>query len=299
MLIKHETNIDTVAIQLDFINPTEQRDRFNLIYNWIIRAKLGKIEECKNKSNQKVKVYNLINGKNKLATLHTGFSKNYYIRIRWCGLKSFNKKHDKASFTSLMTICAWLNTTGTNYRFVELDIALDMYCPFNKVLAGCINPVNNITYNPIGFVQYYKDVPTKYIEDYRDKKKRKYAMKRSYLYDKSNKESLNSFVTRFEVKLQNRFFLRYGFNLNSIFIALNKYAIFHFNDFKDKRFELQKLKDKKSLNHLELFKLEKRYQRVYYNLTVIEKFIKQVQSVYVDFKGGISFHNSFTNKDFL
>lgn len=287
MNVKHETNIDTVAVQLDFKTALEQRNKFNLIYNWIIGRGLGILKDNKDKSSHRVRVYDLMSGKSKLATLHTSFSNNFYIRIRWCGLKSFKRKHDEAFFASLVTICAWLNTTRTFYRFVELDIALDLFCPFSKVLFTCVKPVNNVLYNPIGFLQYYKNVPTNYIEDYKDKKKRKYAIRRSYQYDKSNKEGLDYFVTRCEWKLQNRFFLRYGFNLNSISSVLNKYAVFYFDKSQDKQLEVHKMRSKRNLDYLDLFRLEHKYNRVYADLDVVKKFIWQVETVFVDYYGNI------------
>lgn len=287
MKVKHETNIDTVAVQLDFDTPLEQRNKFNLIYNWIIGRGLGKLEYDEVKSNHRINVYNLMSGRSKLATLQTGFSKKFYIRIRWCGLKSFKLKQDEASLNNLIAITALLNTSRSNYRFVELDVSLDLFCPFNKILATCIRPVNNVHYNPIGFLQYFKGVPTTYIEDYKYKEKRVAAMKRSYLYDKANKENLDYWVTRFEVKLQNRFFLKYGFNLSSIAIALDKYAIFYFNRTEDKKFEIYNLGSKKSLKSLELLGLQQNYQRVHYDISVVEEFIRRVESVYVDFYGDV------------
>lgn len=283
--VKYETNIDTVAIQLNFSTGKEQRNKFNLIYNWIIGRRLGKLKNSKDKSNYKVNAYDLMSGNSKLATLHTGFSKNFYIRIRWCGLKSFKSKQDEKSIVSLMTICAFLNTTMSNYRFVELDITLDLFCPLNRVLVACINKVNNVQYNDIGFLQYYDGVPTNYVEDYKDKKKRTYAMKRSYLYDKSKKENLNYFVTRFEIKLQNRYFLRYGFNFDSIVSALNKYTVLHFSNSLDKEYMLRSLKYKRSLA---LFQLEQNQIKIFHDLDVIADFIDQVKNTYVDFYGNIA-----------
>lgn len=297
MMMKHETNIDTVAIQLDFNTGIEQRNKFYLICNWITSRGLGKIELNKVKLNRRISIYDLLSGKSKIATIQTGFSKNFYIRIRWCGLKSFKQKQDEKSFSSLMTICALLNTTRSRYRFVELDIALDLFCPFNKTLAVCINPVNNVPYNQVNFYQYFKGIPISYIEDYRDINKRKYAMKRSYLYDKSNKEDLDYFLTRFEIKLQNRFFLRNGFNLSSITKALNKYAVFYFNNLKDKQFELSKLVTKKSINNIELFMLEQNSQRIHYNLLVIEEFIKKVETVYVNYWGDVTLPQNFDTQN--
>lgn len=287
MNVRHETNIDTVAIQLEFKTGLEQRNKFNLIYNWTIGRGLGKLELNEERTNHRVNIYDLMSGKSKLATLHTGFSKNFYIRIRWCGLKSFKSRQDEKSFSSLMTICALLNTTRSNYRFVELDIALDLFCPFNKVLAMCINPVNNVPYNTIGRLQFYKDSSTNYIEDYKDKKKRKYAMKRSYLYHKSNKEDLDYYVTRFEIKLQNHWFLRYEFNLDIIIRVLDKYAVFYLNDSISRRTVINQLKDTKTLSNNQLLKLERKYKRIYHDTAVIKEFIRKVKSVYVDFFGNV------------
>lgn len=287
MKVKYETNIDTVAIQLDFNRGLEQRNKFSLIYNWIIGRRLGKLEKNKVKSNNRVNVYDLMSGKSKIATLTTGFSKNFYIRIRWCGLKSFVPNKDEASFSSLMTICALLNTTNSKYRFTELDIALDIFCPFSKILVSCIKPVNNVPYNYVGFSNYYKGTPTSYIEDYADIFTRNQAMKRSYLYDKSEKEDLNHFVSRFEIKLQNRYFLRYGFNFESIANSLNKYAVFYFDNRLDKEYIVKGLNSKKSLDLSDVLFLEKNYKRVYPNINNINEFIREVKSVYVDFFGDV------------
>lgn len=295
-MVKHQTSIDTVAIQLDYKTAIEQRNKFNHIYNWIIERKIGALKKNISKSNYTINAYDLMHGKSKLATIHTSFSKNYYIRIRWCGLKSYKLNQDKNSFNSLMKICALLNVSRTKYRFVELDIALDLFSPFNNILATCIKPVNNVLYNYVGYIQYFNGIPTSYIEDCIDKTKKKNAFKRSYLYNKSNKEGLDYSVTRFELKLQNRFFLRYGFNLNSIALALNKYAIFYFSDQKDKQFEVNQLISKNKIDSSDIFRLTSKYNRAYPNLDIVEGFIIQVESITVDFSGNVVFSKNLRSK---
>jgi len=70
-------------------------------------------------------------------------------------------------------------------------------------------------------------------------------MKRSYLYNKANKEGLYFVATRFEVKLRDRYFLWYGLDFNSISNALNKYAVFYFSSSQDKEFEANNPGNKK------------------------------------------------------
>lgn len=294
-MVRYETNIDTVAIQLTFGTAKEQRAMFNKLWQWIIVRRLGDIKLDKKKSNDRVNVYNLLHSKNKLATLHTGYTRRkdkisnryiqqFYIRIRWCGLKRFKPKLDEASSNALMTICAYLNSIGTSYRFVELDIALDMLCPFHNVLGAISTTmkVPNVPYNPLGFIQYFNGVPTTYIENYSDLQKRNNAFMRFYLYDKSAKESLDTKVTRAELKLQNRFFLRYGFNLKSIINAISKYSVVCFSNSMRKQQTVTKYNCIKKLDSNEVCKLEYENFKIYPDYNKIKEFIIQVQTVYVE-----------------
>ncbi len=290
-MINYETNIDTVAIQLDFNTPEEQRNKLDLLWNWIIGRRLGNLMQNKYKSNNRVKVYDLRYGNSKLATLHTGFSHyKYYIRIRLAGLKSFNKQLDEASYNTLINICALLNTTSTAFRFVELDVTLDMYCNFDNLLVAIptAKRANNVPYNPLGFIQYFNGVPTSYIENYSDLEKRNKAFMRFYLYDKSTKENLKGItVTRAELKLQNRFFIRNGFSINSIMKAFDKYSVIYFQNTIQKQFEVNKYNSIKILDDLELNKLNYSYYKVSLSPDVIKEFIRQIQTAYVDFFGKV------------
>ncbi|NVJ53786.1 MAG: hypothetical protein HWD90_08810 [Campylobacteraceae bacterium] len=300
-MINHETNIDTVAIQINLRSSIEQRNKFDLLWNWIIGRRLGGLILNKKKSNSRLKVYDLMYGNRKLATLHTGFSySRYYIRIRFAGLKSFNKKFDDASINALITICALLNTTKTPFRFVELDVAIDMYCDFHNLLITVpfTKRARNVPYNQLGFIQYFNTVPTSYIENYKDIEKRNNAFMRFYLYDKTAKEKLNGLtVTRAELKLQNRFFLRNGFNLDSIMKALNKYSVLYFQNPMQKQLEINKYTHMEVLNDSELNKLEYKYHRVYPNPYVIEDFIRKIQTTYVDFFGNVTVPPKLKNID--
>ncbi|MGM0519825.1 MAG: hypothetical protein ACQERD_09315 [Campylobacterota bacterium] len=295
-MVKNITSIDTVAIQLDNCSDKEQRYKFDLIWGYIFKKQLGNLNKDKERSTKNVHIYNLLYGNSKLATLHTGFApttKSYYIRIRWCGLKSFNYKQDKASYKALITIIALLNTNCFSYRFVELDIAIDMFCDFSNVIGTKYleHRPNNVKYNPLGYVQYFNGIPTSYIENYSNKVKKKAAMMRFYIYNKSAKEKINNKkITRAELKLQNRFFVKKGFNLASIQKALDKYTIIYFKDTSYKQRIVNLLNAPNTLNDLNLFMLESSYNdnhRINADLDVVKKFISQMITAYIDLLGNV------------
>ena len=301
-MIHYETNIDTFAIQMDFTTSQQQNMKLEFLINWIIGRQLGDLKLNEKKSSSNLKVYDLRYGGSKLATIHSGFARvkdiaraeytqNFYIRIRWCGLKSFKPLYDDATYKALITICAFLNTTRTAYRFVELDVAIDMFCNFDNILGIVAQPVSNVPYNRLGGVQYFNGVPTSYLEDYSNPQQRKDAFMRFYIYNKSAKENLNFTVIRAELKLQNRFFLKNGFTLESINKAFNKYRLYYFKNPFQKLYISDKYRNFRDLNYSDLCRLEAENHRVNLNPSVIKAFICQVQLSYVDFYGNVTVPN--------
>lgn len=293
---QHEIHIDTVAVQMDFEKAEDQRRKLSLLCQWVTIRELGKLE--KDKSSSYIIKYDVYFGGTIIFTIHSGFTSTadgltgkleglYYIRIRFAGLKSHIQRNDEASFNALMTICAFLNTTRTKYRMVELDLAIDTFCSFDNNLAICVNKSSKTTYNQIGHKQYYKDIPTTYIEKYRNEQEANNAVLRAYLYNKSEKESLySSSITRFEVKLQNRFFLRYGFNEKVIMEAINKYYVLYFESIQMKNQYIHILNNFKSTpKEMEMLGLNR--FRLHPNGKVVKEFIRLVNTVYVGFHGDI------------
>ena len=292
-MVKHETHIDTVALQLDFDSAKAQRAKFDLLEQWIRNNRLGFLEINANSLLQ-INKYNLLYGGRRILTIQSGsirmkdkltgqLVERYYIRIRFAGLKSHKQRQDKASYDALMTICAWLNTTRTNFRLVELDVAIDVNCSFYNVLAVCINKSANVLYNPLNSIQYYDSIPTTYIEDYKKEEQRKDAVLRAYLYNKSAKEGLDFVVTRFELKLQNRFFLKNEFDTNSIINALDRYWVMYFANEIEKERKICEYNKYKIVTTREIDRLGFRSYRLYPNPAVIKEFMRQIKSVYVGF----------------
>lgn len=292
-MIRHETHIDTVALQLDFDSAKAQRDKFSLLQQWIRNNRLGFLEISTNSLLQMNK-YNLLSSGRKILTIQSGSIRmkdkltgqqveRYYIRIRFAGLKSYKQGQDEASYNALMTICAWLNTTRTNFRLVELDVAVDIYSSFYNVLASCINKSPNVPYNKLGRTLYYDSIPTTYIENYKNVQQRKEAVLRAYLYNKSAKERLEFPITRFELKLQNRFFLRNEFNTKSIINALDRYYVMYFENEREKKQKIREYYKYEIVTAREINRLRLERYRLYPNPDVIKEFIREIQSAYVDF----------------
>lgn len=292
--MEHETNIDTVALQLDFEKAEEQRRKLSFLCQWVTIRELGKLEQ--DKSSKFIIKYEVFFAGTVIFTIHSGFTRKvdsltgenglYYIRIRFAGLKSHKQRQDEASFNALMTICAFLNTTRTKFRIVELDIAIDMHCSFDAILAICVNKSGNTNYNEIGYKQYYKGIPTSYIEKYRNEQEANNAVVRSYLYNKSEKVGLIGSITRFELKFQNRFFLKYGFNEKAIMETMDRYYVMYFESAKQKSQYCNVLKNFRiTQDEIEIFGLNR--FRLFANGNVIKAFIRQVESVYVGFYGDI------------
>lgn len=293
---QHETHIDTVAFQMDFEKAEDQRRKLSLLCQWVTIRELGKLKQ--DESSKIIIKYDVYFGGTIIFTIHSGFTSKidgltseseglYYIRIRFAGLKSHKQKQDEASFNALINICGFLNTTSTRFRMVELDVAIDTHCSFDNILAICVKKSGKTTYNEIGHKQYYKGIPTTYIEKYGKEQEANDAVVRSYVYDKSSKEGLiGSKITRFEHKLQNRFFLRYGFNNQSIINAMNKYYVMYFESLDKKSQYVSFLNNFRSTSKdMEIFGLDS--FRLFVDENVVKEFIRQVEAVYVDFYGDI------------
>jgi len=302
-----ETNIDTVALQIDFVNAEEQRNRLGLLCNLITERRLGRLQLMTNNLSRVVK-YNLLYGNRKVATIHTGatrsrnkltgkFQKLYYIRIRFAGLKSYNQVLDDNTFNCLMTICAYLNTTGTTFRLSELDIAIDVFCPFNNILVCCTKESANVPYNPLGYTQYFREVPTTYIENYSDRLKKRNAVLRAYVYNKGAKENLPDNITRFELKLQNRFFVNNSFNIRSIMNAMNRYCVMYFDNLNEKYNKINQYHNYVKVTSREINRLNFNQYRLLPDSSVLTDFIHKVKSVYIDFNGNVATNPSFNTSN--
>ncbi len=276
-MTKYNTEIDSVALHIYCNDKKQQHGIMQQLRGWIVSTRIVTI-----KFDDKIKKYKLLRGNTTLATLTQSASHSkFYIRIRFAGLKSYKDKQDIASYNLLVSIAAFLNTTKYNYRLAELDIAIDCFCLFKNMLVVCNTKKANVTYSPLGYVQYYKGIPTSYIEQFPHIQQRKNAVSRAYLYDKGSKEKLPYILTRFELKLQNRYFLKNDFDVASIVGAMNNYTVLYFDNILIKEWVIQEYNLHKSLRRV------LPHNRLQIDSKVVSTFIKTITTAYVDFYGNI------------
>ena len=254
------TYIDTLGIRCECDNK-EQRD---ILSNALINCLKGKcvvgVEYDKKHSNQYYQITKLQYGKTKLGTIAKGHYINdtsfvpdyYYININFYGLKRYNAVKDEASLLLIRTITAFLNTHNIGFRLTELDIAMDIESKLNNILAVYTNKSPNVNYYQLGDIDKNKNIiqenkGTYYIENFKSFKQKKNAMSRAYLYDKRQKElskygrDIGFEITRFEVKLQKRWFVKNEFGITPIYKALRKYTVLEFEDIEKKEQLIKKL----------------------------------------------------------
>jgi len=124
----------------------------------------------------------------------------------------------------------------------------DITSKIENILAVCTKRTANISYFQLGDKDgntIQKNDGTYYIEKFNTHKQKRNAMSRAYIYDKRKKE-LDKFkrdigfnLTRFELKLQKRFFVKNEYSGSVMDKALQKYTVLFFEDMLQKRLFIQ------------------------------------------------------------
>ena len=254
------TYIDTLGIRCECDN-REQRDSLsNALMDCLKERSIVGIQYDKKYSTQYYQITKLQHGKTKLGTIAKGYYINdtsfnpdyYYLNISFYGLKRYNKIKDDASLLLIRTITAFLNTYNIDFRLIELDIAMDIPAPINNILALCVRNSPNIHYYELGETNangqmIQENEGTYYIENFSSPKQRKNTMIRGQSYNKRQKEltkyarDIGFEITRYEVKLQKRWFVKNEFGVIPIYKALQKYAVLEFKDINQKEQLIEKL----------------------------------------------------------
>ena len=259
------TYVDTLGIRCECDNITQRDSLFNAIFDFLKEKKLVGTKYNEDRSSPYYQMTELLYGNTKLASIAKGYYVNdtsfnpdyYYINISFYGLKRYSKIKDEASTLLVRTITAFLNTYNIDFRLIELDIAMDIESKINNILAVCISRSPNVEYYELGDFdengeEIQDDKGTYNIEKYKSKKSRKNTMGRAYLYNKRQKEKdkykkeLGFDLTRFEVKLQKRWFVKNEFGFIPIYKALKKYAVLEFEDIQQKEQLIQKINSAKT-----------------------------------------------------
>ena len=288
-----KTVIDTLGIRIECSNTYEQKEILDKLLNYISSSHPFYIDYKDHVINYVTGSFNreyLIYGSSKLLasittmSFQVGKNRNktvYFIKIVWAGIKKYNE-FDKLSLFCILNICSWLNSLGIVLRICELDVAVDIKSFSENILVLPINRVPNVCYYTPNEEQPFTE--TTYIEKINLKRKDHLSL-RSYLYSKNEKENLdNEIITRFEVALRTAFFTNKSTSfyelLTSIYKALDRYAILHFQNLNEKNYVIQDynniinsdIKNKsRKLNSLDL-----ESYRLFPDTKFIEEFISTV-----------------------
>jgi len=313
-LIKSNTQIDTVSIQIDCNNRNQQHEILNEIVIFIVALpSLFYIFNDMPIGNGMIyrTHYIYCNG-TVLATINTGSCQTlvnqhlvtqYYVRILFAGLKSYNDVNDKGSYEGLMRVCAFLNGTKQQrrrggripFKIKELDCCIDINCNFENVWGICVKRAGKTKYYNTDDTQTYYS--TTYIEKIAPNKLSK-AIQRAYAYDKQHKENLTKPISRFEVKLQSNFFINHRSKINYIKKALNRYYFMYFENLNIKEQKIEGYRSIEALEHnekrkpkeeqktiirsREIKKLELDSYRLHFDIDYINKFIDDMYSIIED-----------------
>ena len=251
-----DTYIDTLGLRCVCYSEYDRNSLFNKIITFITeRHIVGILYDTKN-SNSYYQITKLQFANSTLATISKGYfqqtsesgyrAEYYYININFYGLMRYSRIKDDASRLLIQTISAYLNTNKIYFRLTELDIAMDIKSKPKNILAVCTKPTAHISYFQLGDKDkngntIQKNDGTYYIEKFDTHKQKKNAMSRAYIYDKRKKE-LDKFkrdigfnLTRFELKLQKRFFVKNKYSGSVMDKALQKYTVLYFKDIEQKK----------------------------------------------------------------
>lgn len=280
----HSTQIDTIGLQVDFTSSLEQHEIFSLI-----NKHLKEDEIFIDTNNFKTIIYSsrTIIGTIKMGMcrmknlLDNNLINNHYITIRFAGLKRYNTKIDTSSRDILISICAWLNTFQIKFRLIELDIAIDINSQLDNVLVLCTKKSPKTEYYDLNQKQFYTD--TIYIENMKKVKFKKTVL-RAYYYNKRLKErksknELGFDLTRFEVKLQTQYFKKYGFDVNVIKKALDRYHVMYFPNIAEKKEVIDKYLSYKCVRKREIERMNLDNYRLIPNIDVVKDFLDEIQRV--------------------
>jgi len=119
---------------------------------------------------------------------------------------------------------------------------------------------------------------TTYIEKIERNKLTK-AVLRAYTYDKRHKELLPYDITRFEIKLQAKYFNKHGFSIESIEKTLDRYHVMYFENLLEK-YTIMTIYDKyKTVQKREICRLGLEQYRIYADMDYISDFIDLILNV--------------------
>jgi len=286
--MKYKTEIDTITIQIDCDYAEQQREILDELLRFTTGVNLFIGHKDSIVGNNMLRREHYIYANNiTVATINTGvfragsyiqgtYTMKYYINIKFAGLKTYNEVLDRVSNDYLLRICAFLNTRGIVFKLTELDVCIDAESAFENILAICTKKSPKTNYYSLTDKQTY--ATTTYVEKMIKKKFDK-AVLRAYTYDKRYKEKLSYDLTRFEIKLQAKYFNKDGFSIEAIEKVLNRYHVMYFESTEYKKQIVDKYCTYQMVRKREIKKLKLNNYRLMPDMRYISNFINQLRTV--------------------
>lgn len=224
-----------------------------------------------------------------VLSFSTGFTHGeYFIKIKFAGLKTYDHIVDNTSTNYLFAIMAYLNGKLINWKLSALDLAIDVsHVAFNQLLAICTQHTSGTRYHDLDEVQRY-DNETTYIEKFESTEASERATKRAYFYNKTIKElvkhdfNIGFPLHRFEVKLQSDYFNKYGLDISTIEQTLNMYHFMYFDFVDDKNAVIQRYSDYSKVRKREIERMGLENHRLHFDMEYIYHFINILTHITLD-----------------
>ena len=209
------TGLDRIKLRVEFFDSNEQSE-FIIGLKSLLSDSIEKIYFKDNSKNNSLFINGYYQRNKYLSIVSSCYSKSkcinkkkdivtiFSVTVEFAGLKSYNYKKDNLMNKYLMMVISYLNLNFINFEVIGLDLFVDVDKPFENMFAFCNKKVGKVKYYKTLEKQYH--FGTHYIEKFNNTHKN--VMRRAYLYDKSLKEKLLFPITRFELKIQTRFFNR-------------------------------------------------------------------------------------------
>ena len=273
------TGLDRIKLRVEFFDSNEQSE-FIIALKSLLSDSIEKIYFKDNSQNNSLFINGYYQRNKYLSIVSSCYSKSkcinkkkdivtiFSVTVEFAGLKSYNYKKDNLMNKYLMMVISYLNLNFINFEVIGLDLFVDVDKPFENMFAFCNKKVGKVKYYKTLEKQYH--FGTHYIEKFNNTHKN--VMRRAYLYDKSLKEKLLFPITRFELKIQTRFFNRNKidnffdkkiFYTNLLNRLIESYHILYFRSIAIKNLELASyafLED--NIRRRDIYKLFLNYYRI-------------------------------------
>ena len=207
------TNIDNITLQITCDDKEDQRAKLEGLIAFVEeRDFLKVIRPQYDKKERDIIIRNIRNAIAKIGTgvfcagnnMHGKKIVKFYIAIKFAGLTKYVTRLDRLSNNLLFSVAAYMNSNESiAYALTAIDICIDLECRFEHMAVIATKHASRSEYYELTEKQTY--ITTKNIERMSIPKLKRAAL-RSYFYYKTDKDKLDYPLTRFELKLNSKFF---------------------------------------------------------------------------------------------